>query len=201
MGRRLSALGIRIQVRKVIQLTYTKCTRQTMRVLQIVLAVVVVFDLSAVSANENLQIEVTKAEEGEDIVTIKDENGKVLSTNDFHLKDGYELQKPNDENDNVCLISRLSDEDEQEQCYSREPVPEDLEHGLNLEECENREVFLLKPADCPDDKSARRLCIWVNQIQCYCAERYCSRKGWWGICTSWSCKRYAYRTVKTYKCY
>ncbi|XP_045196710.2 uncharacterized protein LOC123551654 [Mercenaria mercenaria] len=147
-----------------------------MRVLQIVLAVVVVFDLSAVSANENLQVEVTKGEEGEDIVTIKNENGEVLSTNDFHLETGYELQKPNDEKDNVCLISRIFENEDEQACYSRETVPDDLEHGLDLEECENREIFLLVPEDCPDDKLRNRLGIKKTTKLVFSYRMFCDKE-------------------------
>ncbi|XP_053381545.1 uncharacterized protein LOC123557565 [Mercenaria mercenaria] len=179
-----------------------------MKVLYSVLAAVYLLGFSDVSANEKFHVEAIKEGE-EDIVSVTDENGKVVSTAAFHPEDEYQLQKPNDENDYVCLVSHIEEnENGNEQCYERVPLPEDLEHGLELEECEDREIFLLKPMDpkdCENDSLVSRrghsYCIWIAQVQCYCAERYCAKRGWWGKCGRWGCRRYAYRVLKTKKCY
>ncbi|XP_045206563.2 uncharacterized protein LOC123558761 [Mercenaria mercenaria] len=149
-------------------------------------------------------------------VTILDKDGRAVGKVDMFADEGYQIEKPIDGEEHLCLL-RTNDRSDEESnqtniCYVRRAVSHEEAIGLNmpriLDHCGNRSIYTLEPQDCDridntDTGNNRRRRSWpvgnycchykpYISVRCVISEVRCTRTIF-GICLRWCrvCVEYA----------
>lgn len=122
-----------------------------------------------------------------EIIYVRNANGDLVEVIELYANKDFQVIKPTDEKDHVCLIRELDqDTEDDDKCYKRVPLTPktDDQREDALEKCGDRKVYLLQKVDC--SVRGKRACVTTKKAVPFCLreESYCTSFGWWQ-CKSW----------------